>query len=57
MFVKKCLTILLVKYLVATEPSGIEYVCFQCDGSFDLASELIKHFNEVHESKLANLAS
>ena len=29
--------------LKATVPTGIGYVCFQCDATFDLASELVEH--------------
>ncbi|WP_411027361.1 hypothetical protein, partial [Salmonella sp. s54925] len=36
--------------LEATEPPGIDYICFECDASFDLASSLIKHASKVHQT-------
>ena len=36
--------------LKATVPTGIDYVCFICNASFDLASDLEKHFNNTHWS-------
>ena len=35
--------------LKAIVPIGIGYVCFQCDATFDLASELIEHASTCTE--------
>lgn len=34
--------------LKATEPTGISYICFKCDESFDLPRELIDHIKAAH---------
>ena len=34
--------------LKATKPTGINYMCFHCDASFDFPNQLVTHFNESH---------
>ena len=36
--------------LEATEPMGMEYICFRCDVSFNLARKLVNHMVEVHQN-------
>ena len=35
--------------LKARKPTGIDYICFKCGASFDMASCLVEHINDIHQ--------